>query len=399
LPFVLTETAKNGRLSQKDFELTGAPPKDLQVLPAVPPANEILVSVVVPTYREAKNLPLLVPRITSALQLWSHEVIIVDDYSNDGTSEACANMRTEGHAVRLILRTDQRGLSSAVLRGFIEARGKVLVCMDADLSHPPEALPHMIETLEKDRAEFVIGSRYVRGGTTDAEWSLVRKFQSKVATLMARPLCRVSDPLAGYFALPRTVFERAQVLSPVGYKIGLELIVKCGCTRIAELPIHFSDRRFGQSKLSLREQINYLRHLKRLADFKFGGWSQLGQFSVVGASGMAVDLLAYALLLRAGVALPVARALAIFIAMSWNFALNRRVSFSRNRFGRPIIQQYFLWLASSGVGAVTSWSVAVSLTSFTKFFAADVFLAAILGIAIGGLINFLLARHWTFASP
>ena len=158
-------------------------------------------------------------------------------------------------------------------------------------------------------------------------------------------------------------------MNPVGYKIGLELIVKCGCTRIAELPIHFSDRRFGQSKLSLREQINYLRHLKRLADFKFGGWSQLGQFCIVGASGMVVDLLIYALLLRAGVALPVARALAIFIAMSWNFALNRRVSFSGSRFGRPIIEQYFLWLASSGLGAVTSWSVAVSLTSFTKFFA------------------------------
>ena len=150
------------------------------------------------------------------------------------------------------------------------------------------------------------------------------------------------------------MFERAEALNPVGYKIGLELIVKCGCTRIAELPIHFSDRRFGHSKLGLREQINYLRHLKRLADFKFGGWSQLGQFCLVGASGMAVDLLIYALLLRAGVALPVARALAIFIAMSWNFALNRRVSFSGSRFGRPMIEQYFLWLASSGLGAVTA---------------------------------------------
>ena len=84
------------------------------------------------------------------------------------------------------------------------------------------------------------------------------------------------------------MFERGEALNPVGYKIGLELIVKCGCTRIAELPIQFSDRRFGQSKLGLREQINYLRHLKRLADFKFGGWSQLGQFYLIGASGMAV---------------------------------------------------------------------------------------------------------------
>ena len=113
---------------------------------------------------------------------------------------------------------------------------------------------------------------------------------------------------------------------------------------------------------------------------------------------MAVDLLAYALLLRAGVMIPLARAFAIFIAMSWNFALNRRVSFSGSRFGKPIIEQYFLWLASCGLGAVTSWSVAVSLTYFTKFFAWHVFIAAILGIAGGSLINFVLARYWVFPS-
>jgi len=377
-----------------------APPEDPQALVADPPSptDNVLVSVVVPTYREADNLPLLVPRITAALEPWPHEIIIVDDNSNDGTDQAVATLSEHGHAIRLIVRTDQRGLSSAVLRGFSEATGRVLVCMDADLSHPPETLPRMVETLEEQSAEFVIGSRYVVGGTTDGEWSLLRKLNSKVATLMARPFCRVSDPLAGYFALPRGVLERAEALDPVGYKIGLELIVKCGCTHIVELPINFSDRRFGQSKLGLREQINYLRHLKRLADFRFGGWSQLGQFCVVGASGMAVDLLIYALLLRGGAALPVARALAIFIAMSWNFALNRRVSFSGSRFGRPIIEQYFLWLASSGLGGVTSWGAAVSLTLFTKFFAVHIFLAAILGIAAGSLINFILARYWVFAS-
>ena len=381
--------------------MRGASSVDSQALAANPPlpANEVLVSIVVPTYREADNLPLLVPRVTAALEPWPHEIIIVDDDSNDGTDQAVATLREQGHATRLIVRTDERGLSSAVLRGFSEAKGSVLVCMDADLSHPPEALPRMIEKLARDDVEFVIGSRYVEGGTTDEEWSWKRKLNSKVATLMARPFCRVSDPLAGYFALPRAVFERSESLNPVGYKIGLELLVKCGCTRIAELPINFSDRRFGRSKLGLREQINYLRHLKRLADFRFGGWSQLGQFCVVGASGMAVDLLIYALLLRGGVALPAARALAIFIAMSWNFAINRRVSFSASRFGRPIVEQYFFWLASSGLGAVASWSIAVALTSFTKFFAWHVFIAATLGIVAGSLINFILARYWVFAVP
>ena len=300
-----------------------------------------MVSVIVPTYREADNLPLLVPRITTALRSWPHEIIVVDDDSNDGTDQAVAILSEQGHAVRLIVRTDQRGLSSAVLRGFFEAKGRVLVCMDGDLSHPPEILPRMIETLEKDQAEFVIGSRYVPGGATDAGWSWFRNLNSRVATLLARPFCRVRDPLAGFFALPRAVLESAEALNPIGYKIGLELIVKCSCTRIVELPIHFTDRRFGQSKLSLREQVNYLRHLKRLSDFKFGAWSQLGQFYIVGAAGMGVDLLSYALLLRAGVAFPLARALAIFVANGWNFMLNRRVSFSGARHGRASYRSVF----------------------------------------------------------
>ena len=160
------------------------------------------MSVVVPTFHEAGNLPLLVPRITAALEPWSHEIIVVDDNSHDGTDRVVATLREHGHTIRLIVRTDQRGLSSAVLRGFVEAKGSVFVCIDADLSHPPEILPRMIETLEQDQVEFVIGSRYAMGGTTPAEWGLFRKLNSRVATLMARPFCKAQDPLSGYFALP-----------------------------------------------------------------------------------------------------------------------------------------------------------------------------------------------------
>jgi dolichol-phosphate mannosyltransferase len=350
----------------------------------------------VPSYQEAENLPLLVPRITETLAPWPHEIIIVDDNSKDGTEQIIATLQKQGHAVRLVLRTDERGLSSAVLRGFSEAKGKLLFCMDADLSHPPEAVSHMVEMLERGEAEFVLGSRYVKGGSTDAEWGFFRMLNSKVATMIARPFCRVNDPLAGFFALPRSVLDRAESLNPIGYKIGLELIVKCGCSRIAELPICFRDRHFGESKLSLREQINYLRHVKRLADFKFGVWWQLGQFCIVGASGLAVDLLCYWLLLKAEMTIPLARALAIFVASSWNFVLNRQLSFAGQRFGKPIIRQYFFWLASTGLGAAMSWSVSVGLTSFSKLFAYHVFAAALLGIVGGSLSNFLLARYWVF---
>lgn len=120
---------------------------------------ELLVSVIVPTYQESANLPLLVPRITAALASRPHEVIVVDDNSNDGTDQVVETLREQGHAVRLVVRTDQRGLSSAVLRGFAEAIGDIFVCMDADLSHPPEALGRMIDKLEQEPIEFVIGSR------------------------------------------------------------------------------------------------------------------------------------------------------------------------------------------------------------------------------------------------
>src|SRR5262245_21477037 len=120
-------------------------------------ANKIAVSLIIPTYQEADNLLLLVPRITAALKPWPHEIIVVDDESKDGTDQAVANLEEQGHEIRLIVRTGQRGLSSAVLRGFAEAKGRVLACMDADSSHPPEVLPYMIEPLEQDQAEFVIG--------------------------------------------------------------------------------------------------------------------------------------------------------------------------------------------------------------------------------------------------
>lgn len=227
-------------------------------------------SVVVPTYREAENLALLVPRITASLTPTGlpFEIIVVDDDSQDGAADVIARLAQQGCPARLITRIGARGLSSAVIRGFREARGETLVCMDADLSHPPEVLPEMLAALRAPGVEFVIGSRYVAGGRTDEDWGPLRWLNSRVATLLARPFTSVRDPMSGYFALPRCVFERAHRLNPIGYKIGLELIVKCGCRVVREVPIRFAKRHFGRSKLSLAEQWRYLRHLVRLAAFK-----------------------------------------------------------------------------------------------------------------------------------
>ena len=198
----------------------------------------------------------------------------MDDNSKDGTAEIVAELADTGHPVRLIVRVGERGLSSAVLRGFAEARGNVLVCMDADLSHPPEAIGLLVESLADGRADMAIGSRYVDGAGIDESWSVLRRFNSRFATLLARPFTSVKDPLAGFFAIRREVFARAERLQPIGYKIGLELMVKCACKEIREVPIHFSDRRYGQSKLNFTEQISYIRHLTRLAGYKSGKFFQ-----------------------------------------------------------------------------------------------------------------------------
>jgi dolichol-phosphate mannosyltransferase len=234
--------------------------------------KECSVTIVIPTYRELENLRPLVIRISDAMSKAkeSYEIIFVDDESHDGTDRVVAELSELRYPVRLITRMGERGLSSAVIRGFSEATGEAFVCLDADLSHPPEAIPAILECLGETGVDFVLGSRYVPGGSTDEHWGLLRWVNSKIATALARPLTSVEDPMSGFFAIRRTVYERAAPLNPVGYKIALELIVKCNCSIIREVPIRFAQRQFGESKLSLGERFNYLRHLSRLLRFKYG---------------------------------------------------------------------------------------------------------------------------------
>jgi dolichol-phosphate mannosyltransferase len=170
--------------------------------------------------------------------------------------------------IRLVVRTHDRGLSSAVVEGFAHAHAPVLLVMDADLSHPASTIPALYHAILKG-AEFAIGSRYVPGGGTDDRWSWYRWLNSKVAAMLARPLVPLQDPTAGFFALEQTLVQRCEHLNPIGYKIALEILVKSKATRIQEIPIFFQTRRFGKSKLKLKQQLLYLRHLLSLYCFKF----------------------------------------------------------------------------------------------------------------------------------
>ena len=234
-----------------------------------------LISIIVPTFQESANLRLLTGRIFTALQAasLSGELIIVDDDSRDGT-DAVVDELAKTYPIRLVVRQNERGLSGAVLRGFEESRGDTLLVMDADLSHPPERIPAVVAPIRDGTADFVIGSRYVKGGKT-VHWGWLRKLNSLVATWLAFPLARVRDPMAGFFSLRRKTWKQADRLNPIGYKIGLELLVKGRCRRVVEVPIEFSDRLHGQSKLTMRQQYLYLVHLARLYRYRFGIWSWL----------------------------------------------------------------------------------------------------------------------------
>ena len=218
----------------------------------------------VPTLREAPNLDPLTERVAGALAgrglAW--ELLLVDDDSDDETLDIAGRL-----ARRLPLRIEVRrgkrpDLSQAVLQGIAHARYDRVVVMDADLSHPPERIPDLLARLDSD-CDMVVGSRYVAGASTAGDWGLARVVNSRVATLLAAPLVRCSDPMAGFFAVDRRALPDAAALRPVGFKIGLELMVR-GRLRVCEVPIAFADRRRGKSKLRWRQQLDYLRHLGRL---------------------------------------------------------------------------------------------------------------------------------------
>ncbi len=350
------------------------------------------ISIVVPTYRECENLPGLVGRIDAlkherGLDL---ELLLMDDQSGDGSREWVEQC---GHDwVRLVEREGPRGLSPAVLDGMRLAKHPVIVVMDADLSHPPEKVPDMVLALHAGQ-ELVIGSRYVAGGSTDDEWGFFRWLNSFIATKLAAPLTSARDPMAGFFAFRKRELERADYLNPIGYKIGLEVIVKCRLTNVGEVPIHFTDRAHGESKLTLREQLRYLQHLRRLYIYKFGTWSHLAQFMMVGASGVVVNLLVLYALVWMGVNERVAFAGGIAVSLVSNFLLNRRFSFSYAR-GQSIGKQFIGFAGACSVGMVVQWAVSVLLHDFVS--GTPLWLASLGGIAAGTVFNFLTSRYLVF---
>jgi dolichol-phosphate mannosyltransferase len=336
-------------------------------------------TVVVPTYNEADNLPELARRIRAALP--DADILVVDDASLDGTAAKAHDL-----GLRVIERRDERGLSSAVVRGLAEAQADICVVMDADLSHPPETIPQLVAAVETG-ADMSVGSRYVAGGEID-HWPLLRRLTSKTGTLLARPLTPVRDPLAGFFCLRRSLLDGV-TLKPRGFKILLEILARARPSRVVEIPIRFQDRDAGTSKFGPRERKDYLAQLRELY-VDLNAWPlRVAKFLTTGATGMVVDFAIMIALVQKLAWTPIrASAVAMTVAMTWNYALNRVWSFRARR--APLVASYLLY-ALGTVGGLGVRLGTMYLLSHWHYVA-----AAALGIVAGTAFNYAGAEFVAF---
>lgn len=225
------------------------------------------LSIVIPTYNERDRLADLVEALFEGYSAegLDAELVIVDDNSPDGTG-ALADELARRHRITVIHRAGKLGLGTAVVEGFGAASAPIVGVIDADLSHPPRALPRMLAAMQQTGADMVIGSRYIPGGGT-AHWGMGRLLMSRAACLAARGLTPVADATSGFFLI-RKDLARGVRISAGGFKICLELLVRGRPGTVIEIPYVFTGRTAGESKMNLREALGYLAQLRDLWRFK-----------------------------------------------------------------------------------------------------------------------------------
>jgi len=355
-----------------------------------------LITVVIPTYNERDNVTPLVEKINGALSGYNHEILFIDDNSKDGTAQLISALSAK-YPVQVIVRLKERGLASAVVHGFKYAKGDIVAVMDADLQHPPQVLADLLKAVDAG-ADLVIASRYVKGGGCEG-WGLVRRIISKGAIFLAHlflPQTRgISDPMSGFFMLRREVIDGAD-LRPTGYKILLEILMEGHYQKVAEVPYTFRVRERGKSKLSARQQIDYLKHLYSLMRRK-GELVRFLKFCLVGASGVGVNLGLFWLLTRFGGLKEedfLALAIAIEASIISNFSLNEFFTFRDRRspgttFVTRLLKFNLICLAGAGVQA----GVYALLYHVLGIY--DL-VSNLTGIVVATLWNYFLNTWWTW---
>jgi dolichol-phosphate mannosyltransferase len=291
----------------------------------------VKLSLVLPTYQEKFNIQPIVELLSTELDKvlrGAYELIIVDDDSPDLTWQVALDLVTEYPQLQVIRRTTERGLATAVVRGWQAAQGEVLGVIDADLQHPPEILGKLWQAIEQG-ADLATASRNVEGGGV-SEWSMLRRILSRGAQILGlvilpEAIGRLSDPMSGYFLVTRKALTD-KVLSPLGYKILVEVVGRGDIAKIAEVGYEFQERQSGDSKVTAKQYVEYIRHLLRLR------WSRSQRFLMflaVGLSGVVVDM-TILYLLHHNLDLPLTRSkiLAGEVAIINNFLWNDRWTFS-----------------------------------------------------------------------
>jgi len=228
----------------------------------------IRLSLIIPTYNEKDNIISLLDEITETLGPdEAFEIIVVDDDSPDLTWNIVEEYALRNKRVKIIRRKDVKGLSGAVIAGFIHAQGEFLGVMDADLSHDCRILPRMIAAVGEEGFDLAVGSRRIPGGGAD-KWPWYRKVFSNIATAAAKQVLNdmtLNDPMSGYFVIKRELFENIKdKINPRGYKILLEICSVAKPRKIKEIPFIFKDRRQGYSKLTLKVVFEYVQMLYQL---------------------------------------------------------------------------------------------------------------------------------------
>jgi dolichol-phosphate mannosyltransferase len=358
-------------------------------IPNPVPAPGYELTVVAPSFNEAANIPELVERLNAALAGVSWQLIIVDDNSPDGAAGVAKRIASADQRVSCLRRIGRRGLAGAVIEGVMASAAPYVAVIDADLQHDETLLPAMLDVLRADRADLVIGSRYVSDGSAAGGLSAIRGLGSQIAARLARLVLKaeVSDPVSGFFMIRRAVVDAvAPRLSSQGFKILFDVIASQPTPlRIIELPYAFAERQAGESKLDRRAVVEYFG----LIVSRFSGNlipPRAWLFCLVGASGVAVNLV----VARAGLGLhlsfALAQAIAAFVAMTSNYLINNEITYRDRRLrGLPLLAGYLRFCALCSVGLLANVAVANLVDQTLGVW----WLAVIAGALFGAVWNYV----------
>jgi len=371
------------------------------------------VSIIIPTYNESQNILKVLKSIGDFIpKNILTEAIVVDDNSPDGTGKIVDDYlknvkKIAGYTINIIHRKTKNGLSSAILSGIQRATGDTIIVMDSDLSHPPQIIPKMIETLKKYQCDMVIASRYITGGQING-WNKKRKLQSKIATIIAKKGLNVktNDPMSGFFAFRKGILKGLN-FDAIGFKILLEILVKKRGLYVKEIPYTFQNRTFGSSKLNFITILDYLKSVWKLYrsnsleennekrnSVKF--FSKAGRFYTIGASGFVINYI-ISLMFSGGVTeiwYLHATIIGIIVSMTSNFILNKWWTFEDRNFSfKKTISQYSKFVMFSSLGALVQLGVVFSLVDHYNW----IYTTALgVGVLTGAFGNFILNKKWTF---